>query len=69
VLRFIEQMPHADVARHLGKSAATVRVIQHRALQALRRLLEQDNRRGSRKNGHAGGSRRLSKVLQAMAEE
>ena len=41
----------------------------HRALQALRRLLEQDNRRGSRKNGHASGSRRLSKVLQAMAED
>src|SRR4051794_14143340 len=47
VLRFIEQMPHADVALHLGKSAATVRVIQHRALQALRRLLGQGERRGA----------------------
>src|SRR5919202_979868 len=67
VLRFIEQMPHADVALHLGKSAATVRVIQHRALQALRRLLDQDERRsGSRRNGHAG-ARRLGRVLEAMS--
>jgi RNA polymerase sigma-70 factor, ECF subfamily len=72
VLRFIEQMPHADVARHLGKSAATVRVIQHRALQALRRLLEQDERRGStRKGSQANGSssRRLGRVLQALGGE
>jgi len=69
VLRFIEQMPHADVARHLGKSAATVRVIQHRALQALRRLLEQDERRGSTRKGsqaNGSGSRRLGRVLQAL---
>jgi RNA polymerase sigma-70 factor (ECF subfamily) len=68
VLRFIEQMPHADVALHLGKSAATVRVIQHRALLALRRLLEQDERRTPerRRNGHSG-ARRLSRVLEAMS--
>jgi RNA polymerase sigma-70 factor (ECF subfamily) len=68
VLRFIEQMPHADVAQHLGKSAATVRVIQHRALQALRRLLEQDDRRTAdrRRNGH--GAKRLTRVLEAMGD-
>src|SRR4051812_28219524 len=69
VLRFIEQMPHADVARHLGKSAATVRVIQHRALQALRKLLEQDEQRGlAGANGTAAPaqSRRLARVLQAL---
>ena len=68
VLRFIEQMPHAEVAKHLGKSAATVRVIQHRALQALRRLLEQDE---ARSNGEvaqppSGSSRRLARVLQVL---
>src|SRR5215208_718250 len=68
VLRFIEQMPHADVALHLGKSAATVRVIQHRALQALRKLLEADEQRS---NGISGQnqpamSRRLSRMLQAL---
>jgi RNA polymerase sigma-70 factor, ECF subfamily len=70
VLRFIEQMPHADVALHLGKSAATVRVIQHRALQALRRLLEQDERRTPerRRNGHSG-TKRLSRVLEAMSSD
>jgi RNA polymerase sigma-70 factor, ECF subfamily len=70
VLRFIEQMPHADVALHLGKSAATVRVIQHRALQALRRLLEQDERRAPerRRNGHRG-SKRLSRVLEALSSD
>ena len=70
VLRFIEQMPHAEVARHLGKSAATVRVIQHRALQALRRLLEQDEQPVARKNGHPKGAaaRRLQQVLQGMSD-
>ncbi len=70
VLRFIEQMPHADVALHLGKSAATVRVIQHRALQALRRLLEQEERRTPerRRNGH-GGAKRLSRVLEVMSSD
>ena len=68
VLRFIEQMPHAEVAKHLGKSAATVRVIQHRALQALRRLLEQDE---ARSNGEvaqppSGSTRRLARVLQVL---
>ena len=70
VLRFIEQMPHAEVAKHLGKSAATVRVIQHRALQALRKLLEQDE---ARSNGEIaqpssgnGAGRRLARVLQAL---
>jgi RNA polymerase sigma-70 factor, ECF subfamily len=73
VLRFIEQMPHAEVARHLGKSAATVRVIQHRALLALRRLLDQDEQRGSGgngRNGHANGAggRRIQRVLQALGD-
>jgi RNA polymerase sigma-70 factor, ECF subfamily len=70
VLRFIEQMPHADVALHLGKSAATVRVIQHRALQALRRLLEQDDRRTPerRRNSH-NGAKRVSRVLEAMSSD
>jgi RNA polymerase sigma-70 factor (ECF subfamily) len=68
VLRFIEQMPHADVARHLGKSAATVRVIQHRALQALRKLLEADEQRSNGTNGQnqPAMSRRLSRMLQAL---
>ena len=68
VLRFIDQMPHADVARHLGKSAATVRVIQHRALQALRRLLEQDERRGARNGQVVAPSRRLGRALQVLTE-
>jgi RNA polymerase sigma-70 factor (ECF subfamily) len=70
VLRFIEQMPHADVALHLGKSAATVRVIQHRALQALRRLLDQDERRTPerRRNGHSG-AKRLSRILETMGSD
>ena len=70
VLRFIEQMPHADVAKHLGKSAATVRVIQHRALQALRRLLDQDESRVPKKAGQSAASvRRLSRVLNGLGAE
>ncbi|HZU05703.1 MAG TPA: sigma-70 family RNA polymerase sigma factor [Chloroflexota bacterium] len=71
VLRFIEQMPHAEVARQLGKSTATVRVIQHRALQALRRLLERDERRRGRRNGYVKGPapRRPRRTPEALDAE
>jgi len=39
VLRFIEQLPHAEVARIMGRSVAAVKVLQHRALANLRRIL------------------------------
>ena len=40
VLRFLEQMKTEEVAEVLGKSAGAVRVLQHRALQALRKTLK-----------------------------
>lgn len=39
VLRFIEGLSHAEVARIIDKSEGACRVIQHRALAALNRLL------------------------------
>ncbi len=39
ILRFIEGMSHAQVSRIIGKSEGACRVIQHRALTALNRLL------------------------------
>lgn len=42
-LRFLENLPHRDIAVALGKSEGAVRVIQHRALQDLRRILEKEN--------------------------
>ena len=39
VLRFIEGLRHAEVARIMDKSEGACRVIQHRALTALNRLL------------------------------
>jgi RNA polymerase sigma-70 factor, ECF subfamily len=39
IMRFVEHFDHADVAAALGKSEGYVRVIQHRALNELRRLL------------------------------
>jgi RNA polymerase sigma-70 factor (ECF subfamily) len=39
LLRFIEELSHAEVAALLGKNEATVRVVQHRALQELRQLI------------------------------
>lgn len=41
VLRFVEDMDYAQVAALMGKSLGALRVIQHRALAALRRILEQ----------------------------
>lgn len=42
ILRFIEEMDYAQVAEILGKSQGALRVIQHRALAALRRLMERE---------------------------
>jgi len=42
VLRFVERLSHAEVARILRRSEGAVRVLQFRALDALRRLLEKE---------------------------
>ena len=39
VLRFINGLNHADTSRVLGRSEEAVRVLQHRALKALRTIL------------------------------
>jgi RNA polymerase sigma-70 factor, ECF subfamily len=41
VMRFMQGLPHSEVAAVLNKSEATIRVMQHRALQALARELGQ----------------------------
>jgi RNA polymerase sigma-70 factor (ECF subfamily) len=42
VMRFIDGLSYSDIAQVLGKSIGAVRVIQYRALCALRRQLEDD---------------------------
>ncbi len=42
VMRFIDGLSYPDIAKVLGKSIGAVRVIQHRALCALRQRLEND---------------------------
>jgi RNA polymerase sigma-70 factor (ECF subfamily) len=39
-MRFLEHLEYRDIAQAVGKSEGNVRVIQHRALQELRRLLQ-----------------------------
>ncbi len=39
MLRFVEDLEYPEVARIVGKSVAAVRVIQHRALNALRKQM------------------------------
>jgi len=56
ILRFVDGLSYADVAQVLGKSIGAVRVIQYRALSALRGALEDGNL------GHTRlGSGRLSR--------
>jgi RNA polymerase sigma-70 factor (ECF subfamily) len=43
MLRFIEDLEYREVAEIVGKSVAAVRVIQHRALNALRKQMRQDD--------------------------
>ncbi len=40
ILRFVQGLPHAEVADIIGKSEGASRVIQYRALAALKELLE-----------------------------
>ena len=56
ILRFLDGLSYADVAQILGKSVGAIRVIQYRALSALRRALEDGNLGHSRL-----GSGRLSR--------
>ena len=47
-LRFVDGLSHAEVASLLGKTEGNVRVMQHRALNALARLLEATSPSGRR---------------------
>lgn len=42
VMRFVEELDYGDVAAALGKSEGNLRVIQHRALADLKRLLRHE---------------------------
>jgi RNA polymerase sigma-70 factor (ECF subfamily) len=42
ILRFVEDLEYKEVARIVGKSVPAVRVIQHRALNALRKVMESE---------------------------
>ncbi len=55
VLRFIEEMDYAQVAAITGKSPGALRVIQYRALAALKRILEREDGEGvQERRGGAG---------------
>ena len=42
ILRFVDDLEYREVAEIVGKSVAAVRVIQHRALNSLRKQMAQD---------------------------
>lgn len=46
MLRFVEDLDYREVAEILGKSVAAVRVIQHRALNALRKQMQREDSAG-----------------------
>jgi len=45
ILRFLEGLSHAEIAEIIGKSEGASRVIQHRALTALKEILEREEKR------------------------
>lgn len=47
MLRFVEDLEYREVAEIVGKSVAAVRVIQHRALNALRRQMQESGPRAA----------------------
>jgi RNA polymerase sigma-70 factor (ECF subfamily) len=48
ILRFVEDLEYPEVAQIVGKSVAAVRVIQHRALNALRKQIWREDAAGAR---------------------
>jgi RNA polymerase sigma-70 factor (ECF subfamily) len=44
ILRFMQGLPHTEVAAILGKSEASIRVMQHRALKALAKAMGADTK-------------------------
>ena len=57
VMRFIEEMDYAEVAAITGKSPGALRVAQHRALAALRKMIEREEQEGVQQ--HRGGAGRV----------
>ena len=51
MLRFVEDLEYREVAEIVGKSIAAVRVIQHRALNSLRKQMERDAAAGAAAHG------------------
>ena len=47
ILRFVEDLEYPEVAQIVGKSVAAVRVIQHRALSALRKQIWREDAAGA----------------------
>ncbi len=46
-LRFLEEMSYQQVAQIIERDVGAVKSLQHRALEALRRILEEDNGKGT----------------------
>lgn len=47
ILRFVQDLDYREVAAIVGKSVPAVRVIQHRALNALRKQMERDDQKSA----------------------
>ncbi|MEK7192297.1 MAG: sigma-70 family RNA polymerase sigma factor [Patescibacteria group bacterium] len=45
IMKFVEDLSHDDIAGILGKSVGSVRLIQYRAIQELRKLLKENGSR------------------------
>ena len=67
VMRFIDGLSYPDIAKVLGKSIGAVRVIQHRALCALRRRLEDDPKQYRLNGSHSRAMRRIAGARSAEA--
>jgi RNA polymerase sigma-70 factor (ECF subfamily) len=46
IMRFVEDLSHKEIADAIGKSEGAVRLIQHRALENLRDLMEENHKNG-----------------------
>lgn len=48
IMRFVEEMSHREIAQSMGKSEGAIKVIQHRALNQLKKIINQNGTTNSK---------------------
>jgi RNA polymerase sigma-70 factor (ECF subfamily) len=60
ILKFVEQMPNAEIATVMGRTEGAIKALLHRTIESLKSQLAADKRGKQRKTGSTGSSSKRS---------